>query len=62
MFKVHGYLDNKRVINRQMEHIPNVGDTMRFDKEQYATVTEVVWCMDESSVEGQRINIRVESK
>lgn len=61
MFKVHGYLDNKRVINWRMEHIPRVGETMRFAGEKYATVTEVVWCMDEDCNEGQRVNIRTES-
>lgn len=62
MFKVHGYLDDKRVIDWRMEHIPRVGDTMRFNGERYAKVTEVIWCMDEPSPEGQRVNIRAESE
>lgn len=62
MFKVHGYLDEKRVIDWRMEHIPRVGDTMRFSGERYAKVTEVVWCMDEPSTEGQRVNIRIKSE
>ena len=61
MFKVHGYLDNKHVIYHQMEHIPSVGDTVRF-REVYGTVTEVIWCMDEKSYEGQRVDIRIESE
>lgn len=60
MFKVHGYLDSKRVIDWRMEHIPRIGDTMRFHDEVYGKVTEVVWCMDEPSDEGQRVNIRIE--
>jgi len=62
MFKVHGYLDEKRVINWRMEHLPRVGDTMRFAGEKYGKVTEVIWCMDEPSDEGQRVNIRIESE
>lgn len=62
MFKVHGYLDEKRVINWRMEHLPRVGDTMRFEGERYGKVTEVIWCMDEPSSEGQRVNLRIESE
>lgn len=60
MFKVHGYLDSKRVIDWRMEHIPRVGDTMRFHGDVYGKVTEVIWCMDEPDTEGQRVNIRIE--
>ncbi len=60
MFKVHGYLDDKRVINWRMEHLPRTGDTVRFSGERYAKVTEVIWCMDEKSDEGQRVNVRME--
>lgn len=62
MFKVHGYLDNKLVINRCMDHLPRTGDTMRFTDDKYAQVTEVIWCMDEYSDGGQRVNIRIESE
>ena len=65
MFKVLGFLDNKKlVINYRMEHIPNVGDTIRLsrEKEKCAKVTEVIWCLDEESPEGQRVNIRMESE
>ena len=62
MYKVHGYLDNKRVLDKRMEHLPRTGETMRFTEEKYGIVTEVVWCMDEPSNEGQRVNIRVESE
>ena len=62
MFKVHGYLDNKKIIDWRMDSIPRLGDTMRFSGERYGKVTEVIWCMDESSPEGQRINLRIESQ
>lgn len=62
MFKVHGFLDGKKIIDWRMESIPRVGDTMRFNGEHYGKVTEIVWCMDEESREGQRINIRIESE
>ena len=61
MYKVHGYLDGKRVINWRMQHLPRTGDTMRFSEEKYGTVKEVVWCMDEKDDEGQRVNLRIES-
>lgn len=61
MFKVHGFLDGSKVINWRMEHIPIVGDIMRFSGERYGEVTEVVWCMDEQDREGQRVNIKIES-
>lgn len=61
MFKVHGYFDKRMIINWRMEHLPRTGDTMRFEGERYGKVTEVVWCMDEESPEGQRVNIRIES-
>lgn len=62
MHKVHGYLDGERVINRRMEHLPRTGDTVRFAGEKYAKVTEVIWCMDEESIEGQRVNVRMETE
>jgi len=60
-YKVRGYLDDKMVINWRMEHLPRTGDTMRFSEGRYAKVTEVIWCMDEISEEGQRVNLRIES-
>lgn len=62
MYKVHGYLDGKRVINWRMQHLPRTGDTVRFADEKYAKVTEVIWCMDEKSDEGQRVNVRMETE
>ena len=61
MYKVHGYLDGKRVINYRMEHLPRLGDTVRFEGERYGIVTEVIWCMDEPSSDGQRVNLRIET-
>ncbi len=61
MYKVHGYLDGKRVINWRMEHLFREGDTVRFADDTYAKVTEVIWCMDEPSNEGQRVNVRIET-
>jgi hypothetical protein len=45
-----------------MEHLPRVGDTIRFPLDVYGKVTEVIWCMDEHSDEGVRVNIRIESE
>ena len=63
MYKVHGYLDGEMLINRRMEHLPRNGDTVRFDGkhgDEYAKVTEVIWCLNEKSAEGQRVNLRME--
>lgn len=61
MFKVHGYLDNKLVMNCSTPHIPSVGDTVRFNATSYGTVTEVIWCLDEPDGYGQRVNLRIVS-
>jgi len=61
MFNVHCYLDGKRTGGFLYQHIPRVGDTMRFDGDRYGKVTEVIWCMDEPTADGQRVNLRVES-
>jgi hypothetical protein len=62
MYKVHGFLDDKKIIHQRMEHLPRCGDTMRFSGERYGKVTEVIWAMDEDDcIEGQRINLRIES-
>lgn len=62
MFYVHGFLDNTQVICECMDHCPRVGDTMRFAGERYGKVTEVIWCWDEPSRLGQRVNLRIESE
>lgn len=64
MFKVRGFLmvepTPKRVIDWRMPHLPRIGDTVRLSGELCAKVTEVVWCLDEESNEGQRVNLRLE--
>jgi hypothetical protein len=61
MFNVHCYLDGKRIGGRLYQYVSRVGDTMRFEGDRYGEVTEVIWCMDEPTVDGQRVNLRVES-
>ena len=62
MYQVHGFLDDKKIINQRMAHLPRCGDTMRFAGEKYGKVTEVIWAMDEDDCIGaQRINMRIES-
>ena len=58
MFRVHGFLDNKKVIDFHMEHLPRTGDTVRFYGEIYGKVTEIVWCIDEKGT-GTRVNMRM---
>jgi hypothetical protein len=50
------------VIRSRMEHLPRLGDTVRFAGDNYAKVTEVIWCLDERAVDGQRVNLRIESE
>jgi hypothetical protein len=62
MFKVHAYCQNERVISRRMQHLPRVGDTLRIDgktQDRFLVVTEVVWCLNEESMEGTRVNMRL---
>ena len=54
-YKVHGYLDGKRVIDWRMDHLPRMGDTVRINEKKYAKVTEVIWCMDEETREDLRM-------
>lgn len=60
-FKVHGYLNNKMVINWRLEHLPRKGDTVRLSGEIYGKVLEVIWCLDEDSSGGQRVNLRMKT-
>lgn len=62
MYKVHGYLDGKKVIDWIMKAIPSNGDTVRFADDKFAKVTEVIWCFDENRNEGQRVNLRMEAE
>ena len=59
MYKAHIYLGDSNNI-RRLEHIPNCGDTIRAADDQYYIVTEVIFCLNEESSEGQRVNIRAE--
>jgi hypothetical protein len=62
MFKVHGFLDDKQILNKYMDHLPRCGDTMRISGEKYGIVNEVVWAMDEDDpIKAQRVNLRIES-
>ena len=61
-YKVRGFVDDKLLIDGQMDHIPRVGETVRYGApDQYAEVTEVIWCLNEQSLLGQRVNIRMET-
>lgn len=63
MYSVHIFLDGKMRMARRMDHIPRSGETMRFSEALYATVTEVIWCMDEGGMhDPQRINLRTEKE
>lgn len=57
MYKVHGFLDGKQVVDLAMHGVPRVGDTVRLAGDKYVKVTGVVWCLDENNIEGDRVNI-----
>ena len=42
MFKVHGYLGKKMVLNHIIPHIPSKGDTIRFSDKLFGKVTEII--------------------
>lgn len=62
MIKAHIFLDGELVHRGRLEHCYRVGDTVRVGEleDSYVRVTEVIWCLNESSPEGQRVNIRME--
>lgn len=66
MIKAHIYIDGEFHLAPRLEHCPRNGETLRIDgadgKDRYVVVTEVIWCMNEKSAEGQRVNIRTESE
>lgn len=43
-----------------MAACPRVGDEIRINDDAYYAVKRVIWCLDESSSFGQRVNIGVE--
>jgi hypothetical protein len=53
---------NEMVINRRMPSLPRVNDTIRINgkkADRYFKVTEIVWCLNEESPEGERVNMRL---
>ena len=65
MIYAHIFIDGSLYSRRQMHHCPRVGDTLRYgpeDAEKYAKCTEVVWCLNEESPLGGRVNIRLETE
>lgn len=61
MFLVHIFFNEEPLFKRTLNHLPNVGDTVRFAGEKYGKVTEVCWVFDEEVFAGdQRINMGVE--
>ena len=61
MYKVKGFLNGTLVIDWRLAHLPRQGDTVRFCGEKYGIVKEVIWCVDEDSPEGERVNLRIET-
>jgi len=55
---IEGSTGAKLAIQR-ISGCPRLGDEIRLPCERYYTVIRVVWCLDEDSYEGQRVNIGV---
>lgn len=67
MFKIHGFLGNKKIFDRSVNHLPRLNETIRLDEKTFCKVTEVIWCYDEDlespemiPIWGQRVNLRLE--
>lgn len=67
MYKVHAYLASpstppRLVIDWRMEHLPRMGDVLRMNlggDTTFVRVTDVIWCIDEESSEGTRVNLEL---
>ncbi len=67
MYKVHAYLVSptappKLVIDWRMVHLPRIGEVLRMnlsDTVTFVRVTDVIWCLDEESSEGTRVNLEL---
>lgn len=65
MIYSHIFVDGNLYSKRRLEHCHAKGDTVRLtlgNKEIYLQCTEVIWCLDEDSVMGQRVNLRLEKE
>jgi len=60
MIAPHIFLGGKLMSTTTLHDTPRVGDTVRFSDESYGTVLEVIWCLDEISPLGSRVNIWTE--
>jgi hypothetical protein len=47
------------LVRQRIIECPRVGDQIRLTEDRYYAVTQVVWCLDELSDQGQRVNIGV---
>lgn len=50
----------KMLANSLLVVCPRAGEEIRISIDGYYTVKRVIWCLDESSSFGQRVNIGVE--
>lgn len=60
MIYAHVFVDGRQYARLPLQTCPRIGETLRLgpeDKEFYATVSEVVWCLNEKSPMGDRVNI-----
>lgn len=62
MVRIH-FIDpavSKVFARRALEHVPRVGDELRFGENRFFKVRRVVWCYDESEPNNERANIEIE--
>jgi hypothetical protein len=64
MIYAHIFVDGEILTKTTLPECPRNGDTIRFggSTERYAKVTEIIWCLNEQSMHGYRVNIRTESE
>lgn len=59
--RLHFIVDNVLTYVQTVNHVPRVGDEVRFLGEKYYTVTMVVWVYDEPEAPWGRANVGLES-
>jgi hypothetical protein len=59
MFKVYVLADGEMHTIRYMEHLPRVGDRIRFSFLDYGNVDYITWTIDEDNDDGEPVYLYV---
>jgi hypothetical protein len=58
---LHFIVENELIYKQMVNHVPRIGDEIRFTDEKVYTVTRIVWAYDEPNVPCGRANVGLES-